>query len=128
MKEHLNEVLEPKDIDFYIETQRINPKAKIPVNVRQDLYLIFKEAINNVAKHSDATEVRVRLSTEGKQFKMMVQDNGSGKKVYSNGHVEKKKGQGMSNMRMRAHRLKGDLVISNRTGYMINLSIKKFGK
>ena len=128
MKEHLNEVLEPKDIDFYIETQRINPKAKIPVNVRQDLYLIFKEAINNVAKHSDATEVRVRLSTEGKQFKMMVQDNGSGKKVYSNGSVEKKKGQGMSNMRMRAHRLKGDLVISNRRGYMINLSIKKFGK
>jgi signal transduction histidine kinase len=69
MKEHLHEVLEPKDIDYYIETLRINPKSKIPVNVRQDLYLIFKEAINNVAKHSDATEVRIRLSTEGKHFK-----------------------------------------------------------
>jgi signal transduction histidine kinase len=34
----------------------------------------------------------------------------------------------MANMRMRAHRLKGDLVISSRKGYMINLSIKKFGK
>jgi ligand-binding sensor domain-containing protein/two-component sensor histidine kinase len=128
MKEHLHEVLEPKDIDYYIETLRINPKSKIPVNVRQDLYLIFKEAINNVAKHSDATEVRIRLSTEGKHFKMMVQDNGSGKREYTNGHTNLKKGQGMANMRMRAHRLKGDLVISSRKGYMINLSIKKFGK
>ncbi len=128
MKEHLHEVLEPKEIDYYIETLRINPKSKIPVNIRQDLYLIFKEAINNVAKHSDATEVRVRLSTEAKHFKMMVQDNGSGKIPYKNGHTNGKKGQGMANMRMRAHRLKGDLVISNRKGYMINLSIKKFAK
>lgn len=127
MKEHLSEVLEAKDIDYYIETLRINPKAKIPVNVRQDLYLIFKEAINNVAKHSDASEVRVRLSTEGKNFKMTVQDNGSGRKVHTNGQMETKRGQGMANMRMRAHRLKGKLIISDRKGYMINLSIKKFG-
>ncbi len=127
MKEHLMEVLNPKDIAYYIETQKINPKAKIPVNVRQDLYLIFKEAINNIAKHSDASEVTVRLSTEGKSFKMMVQDNGSSKIGHKNGKFHRKKGQGMANMRMRAHRLKGDLVISNRKGYMINLSIKKFG-
>ncbi len=127
MKEHLAEVLEPKDVDYYIETLRINPKAKIPVNIRQDLYLIFKEAVNNIAKHSDATEVRIRVFTEGKKFKMTIQDNGSGRKRQINGYENGKKGQGMANMRMRAHRLKGELVISDRKGYMINLSIKKFG-
>jgi len=46
--------------------------------MRHNLFLAFKEALNNVVKHAHATEVRVALSFEPQQLTILLADNGRG--------------------------------------------------
>ena len=50
----------------------------MPVEVRQNVYLIFKEMINNAVKHSKATHIDVRLSKHNNISSMYIKDNGVG--------------------------------------------------
>ncbi|MEL7123132.1 MAG: triple tyrosine motif-containing protein, partial [Bacteroidota bacterium] len=126
MREYLSESLDPQDIDHYLIEKKINLSAKVDAHIRQDLYLIFKEAINNVVKHSNATEVRVQVLHENNVFKMLIIDNGTPSQSTYNATPTKRKGQGLSNMYLRANRLKGQLDISKRSGYQISFTMKRF--
>lgn len=128
IKEHLMETLSPREIKYYINIKKINPKASIPVNIRQDLYFIFKEAINNVAKHSNAEEVVVSLFNDSKHFKMVIKDDGNTNNIPDDKRKGVKSGQGIANMRMRAHRLDAELLITNQNGYRVELNMPKFTK
>ncbi len=72
------------------------------------LFRIAQEAINNIIKHADATEVRVQLDFGNALLTMTITDNG-------NGISEKKShnGTGLSNMKKRALGLKGKLSITS---------------
>jgi signal transduction histidine kinase len=83
----------------------------------------FKEIINNVAKHSKATHVNVRLGNYGPVFEMSVSDNGTGAPTH-NGFAPK--GQGLSNLSMRAQRLDAELMIDGESGYEVRFTLKKF--
>jgi signal transduction histidine kinase len=54
------------------------PKVQIPMEVRQDAYLGFKEAIQNVIRHSGSSEVLVRVEYEAPQLHISVTDDGVG--------------------------------------------------
>ena len=47
-------------------------------NVRHQLFLAFKEALNNVITHAHASEVRIRMGIEDEQWLISVEDNGCG--------------------------------------------------
>ncbi|MGA3179183.1 MAG: two-component regulator propeller domain-containing protein [Verrucomicrobiota bacterium] len=62
---------------------RLNMPEELPLwaltaEVRHGLFLAFKEALNNVVKHSGATEVWVALTPGASGFALAVQDNGRG--------------------------------------------------
>ena len=84
------------------------------------MYLIFKKAINNILKHSNATKVSINLRNESKYFSMSIKDNGSVKTK-----SQKKTGQGLKNMQMRAKKINGNLEIRKRAGYKIKLTLKE---
>ena len=96
---------------FRIESEP--PKTKLDPNSRQHLYLMFKEILHNIIKHSSATEVEIGF-TFGKSFTMTVQDNGSG---FDRNNV--KKGNGLRNLESRAKALNGKLIIENKQGTII---------
>ena len=54
------------------------PALEVSASVRHNLLLACREAINNVLKHSGATEVRIRLRLEGGNFTVEIADNGHG--------------------------------------------------
>ncbi len=54
------------------------PTMRVDAELRYNLFLALKEALNNVVKHSKATEVWLRLQIEPKQFTLVVEDNGRG--------------------------------------------------
>ncbi|EEF63194.1 sensor histidine kinase [Pedosphaera parvula] len=54
------------------------PHWPLTAEVRHNLFLAFKEALNNVLKHAAATEVRVSLTLSNKEFNLFVADNGRG--------------------------------------------------
>lgn len=80
---------------------------------------IVKEALSNVIKHSDATEVNVILSEHPKLYQLIVSDNGTISRN-SSGH-----GMGLENIRQRVSSLDGIVNITNDDGYRIFVSAKK---
>lgn len=125
MQEHSADILEPVNIRYRFKIGKIDQQQRMPVNIRQNLYFIFKEAINNIVKHSDASKVQIFFGNNGTGFELMVKDNGSGSK---HNKSTKKTGQGLSNLKMRAQRINADLDIVNHDGFTIKLKMKKFAK
>lgn len=82
--------------------------------IRRHIFLILKEAINNIIKHSNATRAWVQIHAYAEGFEMLIMDNGTESKT-----GVKSGGNGLVNMRKRAQACGGFLEISNEGGYKI---------
>lgn len=122
MQEHAYDVLTPLNITYEIKIVNINRQALIPVPIRPDLYFIFKEAINNVAKHVKEGNVVVHLRNEGSFFIMDIIDNGA-----IPPQENQSSGQGLKNMMMRAKRIKATLTTAWNDGFQVTLKMKRLG-
>jgi len=78
MLEFLSDTLEAKNIRYTFQIADAILQTKIPLSVRRDFYLFFKEAINNLAKHSEATMATITVKTVGQKLFLEVADNGKG--------------------------------------------------
>jgi signal transduction histidine kinase len=54
------------------------PSAVIPPDLRHNVFLAFKESVNNLVKHAQATEARIRLRLDTGTFTFEIEDNGRG--------------------------------------------------
>ncbi len=79
---------------------------------RKNLYLIFKEAINNAAKYSECKNVWIDLSMNGShKIIMTIRDDGKGFD-----DTLESKGNGLMSMHKRAKELKGEFKFSSKVG------------
>ena len=84
--------------------------------------MIFKEALNNCLKYSNATAVTMEVHLIKKDaLQLILKDNGKGFDIQTI-----KKGHGINNMNVRADRIHGRLHIDSKTGKgtIVNLSFK----
>ena len=97
------------------------PSLPIPPEVRHNVFLAFKEAVNNVVKHARATEARVRLRLEPGQFTLSVEDNGRGLGDVSGKQLR----NGLKNMRKRLADVRGEFEIGPGTngGTVVQLKV-----
>lgn len=106
MKSHAGEVLSPLDIhvEYHIEpeTEHIQPTMM----ARRNIYLIFKEAINNISKYSQANWAAVQLRIVGPNLVLSIEDNGIGFDLQT-----KTGGNGLTTMRRRAESFDGKLFM-----------------
>ncbi len=109
-----------KDIKVGMVQKDMKKKKKIPVDYRQNIFYIYKEALNNIVKHAEATEVKIKLLNTDRGFMMEISDNGKGFDP-----EELSKGNGLRNMRMRAERLKAKLEVITDKGVTLRLFMKK---
>ncbi len=72
MEEHADEVLLPVNIKYKIKVDNIDKDHLMPANIRQELYFIYKECVNNVAKHSNARMVNVLLENHSSYFQFII--------------------------------------------------------
>ena len=82
------------------------PPWTLRAEVRHNLFLAFKEALNNVAKHAEANEVWLRLKIDGDTFALAVEDNGRGlgeSKNKQTGRISSGRGLGNLNSRLAPH-------------------------
>jgi signal transduction histidine kinase len=89
----------------------------VPEQLKVVVYRIMQEAMNNVAKHSDADRMDISLVKFGDELKLSVQDNGCGldfERIRSN--PDPLSGYGLSNMRDRAEICGGKLEINSKPG------------
>jgi len=62
------------------------PTWPMSVEVRHNLFLAFKETLNNAVKHARATEVRISLTMAATEFTLTIEDNGRGFVPVGTGH------------------------------------------
>lgn len=98
MRSFAFQVLTAKGIALQFENQVIlDNNLKISMDQRRNLYLIFKEAINNIAKHSEATKAYVGITPSRDGLIWLIEDNGIGFDMQQPTH-----GNGLGNFRSRA--------------------------
>ncbi len=114
MREFATSVLEGAGITHTIDFPQNAPTITLSAETKNNLYLVFKEAINNVVKHANAKHVEVVIRMSDGTFRLVIIDDGSGMdpSAATNGHG----GNGVRNMRSRATELKADLRIITAQG------------
>ena len=92
------QILQDLEIQCVIDNQIDMTKAfKITMEQRRNVYLIFKEAVNNIAKHAEATKVTITMKEEKDGIRLTLEDNGKGFNITDN-----YEGNGLKNYRRRA--------------------------
>src|SRR5205823_14799053 len=88
------------------------PEHPLDPKLRHGIFLAFKEALNNVVRHSGATEVRLKIDVAEKCLSISITDNGHG--FRPTGHVAGN--DGIPGMRQRLDRLGGECPIYTGSG------------
>ncbi len=96
-----------------IHTQVETGDLKLPAKTGITLFRIFQECLTNVARHSEASEVRVRLFLEGKELQLEITDNGRG---FLQKEIEKKKTLGILGIKERVSLIRGKYSIESKPG------------
>ena len=121
MSRNAAELFDAKGIEYKIDTPEIIKEIKLSLEQRRDLYLIYKEAVNNLMKYSSCSLVTIKMTLQNKTFSMTIADNGKGFDLGI-----KTERNGLKNMKNRAKKLGGHLEIisENLVGTQINLHFK----
>jgi signal transduction histidine kinase len=97
-------------LDFKNEYQYAK-SLKMSMEQRRNVYMMYKEAINNIAKHAQATKVSVLISQAKEGFKLEISDNGKGFD-----YQEKHEGNGLKNFQKRAEKSFMEFKMSSEIG------------
>lgn len=111
MREFATNAMEAKDINFRFEIDEDIYKVKLPMDSRRDLFLVFKESVNNLVKYSRCEKAIVHFSLRKGKLHMRVKDYGQGFEL--NGADS---GNGLNNMKRRAQNMGGELTIISELG------------
>ncbi|MNR11608.1 Oxygen sensor histidine kinase NreB [compost metagenome] len=92
----------------------------LDIAVKRNLYLIYKEAINNAVKYSLCKKIEVSIKINQQNFSMQICDDGQGFDT-----SKKQVGNGMGNMDRRASEINAKLVVDSKlnVGTKVNLNI-----
>jgi signal transduction histidine kinase len=118
MKEFASDIFDPQNIDHSFDCAGDLSNIKLGLQTRRDLYLIFKEAVNNAAKYSRCTTVDISIVSSDRQICIRVKDNGIGFCTDT-----ARGGNGLKNMEQRAGRMKGSLTIASEPGKGAELTL-----
>ena len=100
-----------RDIEFKVHISDSFRTSRLNLEQRRNLYLIFKESLNNAIKYSGCDIIQLFISQQGRHLKMVIQDNGKGFR-----ETEIKKGNGLNNIYKRAKEIKGNATIESGNG------------
>lgn len=117
MRRHAEEVFASRDIDLDFNAPESD--LKLSVGMRRDVLLIFKEAVNNAAKHSDCSKVEIDFRVNDSTLFLQIRDNGRGFEIDAESD-----GQGLRSMTRRARALGGNLTIDSGDGTIVKFELR----
>jgi signal transduction histidine kinase/ligand-binding sensor domain-containing protein len=104
-------LFESKDIKFQIHFSEHLATLHLPMDVRRNVYLIAKEAINNLVKYAECTQAEIRFYEEHVNMVMIIKDDGKG---FNPAHPSSR--NGLKNMQRRADQIGATLEIYSEPG------------
>ncbi|HEY7751118.1 MAG TPA: two-component regulator propeller domain-containing protein, partial [Ignavibacteriaceae bacterium] len=116
MKETASTML--KNIRYDFQTDGTETDTKINPEVKRNVYLIFKESLNNIIKHSSARNVTIRVTNSDNRLNLQIADDGIGFEQTS-----VIKGNGLYNLSNRAEQIGAELKIISSPGKGTTINI-----
>lgn len=120
MRRFASDLLTGRNITFHFKAPESEQDLKLSADMRREVFLIFKESVNNLARHSGATEAEINLGIDRRWLKLEIRDNGRGfdadALIKNDGGAGRGDGNGLMSMRDRARRLGGELQITSSPG------------
>lgn len=122
MRSFALQILTVQNIALEFKNEYEHAKSlKMSMEQRRNVYMIYKEAINNIAKHAQATKVSVLISKANEGFKLVISDNGKGFD-----YQENHEGNGLKNFKKRAEESFMDFKMSSEIGKGTELEMVVF--
>jgi signal transduction histidine kinase len=116
IRKYARDFLQDTPIKLVFE-EDVNQDFTLQGNVRRSIYLVVKEAINNVVKHADAQQVHLNIQADNNKLTIMIEDDGKGI------NEEKKSafGNGLRNMKQRIEDIGGTFAMYQTKGMVISI-------
>jgi signal transduction histidine kinase len=111
MRESALRILGGENVSIAIEPAE-HEERELSLLFRRHVLLSFKETLNNIRKHAEATEVSASIQLNARTFAFTVRDNGKGFDRDLTGQL----GHGLANLKRRAERLGGSVRIESHPG------------
>jgi signal transduction histidine kinase len=128
MRRFAEDILDAQDIGYKFIVPEHLREIALGADVRRDVYLIFKEIVNNLAKYAEASEAIIDIKLENNYLLVEIADDGRGfnvEPVLNGGSSNSLGGNGLKNMKRRAGNFGGTVQIESTidTGTRIVLHI-----
>lgn len=111
LEEYAVSMAAAKEIEVTVKKDPQLGKLKLPMEIRKNVYLVGKEAINNAVKYAEAEHIDIRAEKEDGDIRLTITDNGKGFD-----RETCKAGNGLINMQQRANEVKALLEIRSAPG------------
>ena len=111
MRRMASDAFTATNIAFDLDLPSVDQEIALGANVRREVFLIFKEAVNNIVKHSACSDVVIRLEIEGGILRLELHDNGRGFDPRA-----PSEGYGLASLRNRAAAIGGSLSVVSAPG------------
>ncbi len=115
MRGYMEDMLLPAGIELTFDISPSSQKShRLPAKVRQQLYMIFKEAVHNMLKHANATKAKLTYHYDSSRFLLRIENDGADQPAASS-----LSGQGLKNMEMRAQKIGAHVSVTSSNGSFI---------
>jgi signal transduction histidine kinase len=111
MENYARDLCALKEIPLSFTATDKLPAIRLTLEQRRNIYLIFKEALNNALKYAGASNIRINFAEYGKAWQLIIADDGIGFET-----SQQNTGNGLKNMQKRAKEIDGQLYIESTVG------------
>lgn len=106
-------------VHLQIDSIRFNEQIPLPGEIRQHVFLLFKETVNNMIKYAEAKNCQVSISLDENHFDMQVSDDGEGFDTQ-----KPSSGNGLKNIQRRIDLLGGLFLLTSVPNQGTSISIR----
>jgi signal transduction histidine kinase len=111
MRRYAAELFDSANISYELFLDPAFEGRRLSMEQRRDLYLLYKESVNNISKHAVANHVTIQIAVEHNHLLLSVKDDGKG---FDTGRESTR--HGLKGMLLRVKRWKGKILIESGPG------------
>ena len=108
MRRYAAELFDNSESNCHLQLEGDDSNKKLSLEQRRDVYLIYKEALNNIHKHAHAKNVWIRVAQHQSHLTMLIRDDGKGFNTNLITHRN-----GLKNLRSRVAKWNGKIKIES---------------
>jgi signal transduction histidine kinase/ligand-binding sensor domain-containing protein len=119
MRRFADDIFAARDIALHFHAAEPGRDVRLGADVRREVFLIFKETINNMVRHSECNNANVELNVERGWLVLQMNDDGKGLDL-----PRTNEGNGLASMRQRAKKLGGTLEVVSPNGHGTTVTLR----